>query len=220
MGTNGSTMLEPLRQGLPPIDPSAVSGSATCTLPARYEAVSGARQFTRATLNRWELSDRFDDVALVVSELVTNALRHALPHGHPERPPGPSRTTAPDALDLATGVRGARPQPGEPCRCRGRGLRGVGPGTVPGGVVQRQLGLASVPRAGRGEPVGGRVNAARQGGLGAVQAVRRRVTHTSPGLVRGAQARLRGRDGQFSAIRWSNSPSFTPSSNASISAGV
>ncbi|MEV6309426.1 ATP-binding protein [Streptomyces sp. NPDC051840] len=72
-------MLEPLRQGLPPIDPSAVAGSASCTLPARYEAVGGARRFTRTTLCSWDLGDRFDDVALVVSELVTNALRHALP---------------------------------------------------------------------------------------------------------------------------------------------
>ncbi|MFJ8754290.1 ATP-binding protein [Streptomyces sp. NPDC102441] len=79
MGTNGSTMLGPLRQGLPPIDPSAVAGSASCTLPARYEAVGGARKFTRTTLNSWDLGERFDDVALVVSELVTNALRHALP---------------------------------------------------------------------------------------------------------------------------------------------
>ncbi len=79
MGTNGSTMLEPLRQGLPPIDPSAVSSAASCALPARYEAVRGARQFTRSTLTEWQLDDRFDDVALVVSELVTNALRHALP---------------------------------------------------------------------------------------------------------------------------------------------
>ncbi|MFF9074166.1 ATP-binding protein [Streptomyces sp. NPDC014872] len=90
MGTNGSTMLAPLRQGLPPIDPSAVSGSATCTLPARYEAVSGARRFTRTTLTGWGLDDRFDDVALVVSELVTNALRHALPSDiapEPQEPP-------------------------------------------------------------------------------------------------------------------------------------
>ncbi|MFB8025203.1 ATP-binding protein [Streptomyces sp. NPDC056465] len=72
-------MLEPLRQGLPPIDPSAVAGSATCTLPARFEAVGGARRFTRTTLSSWDLCDHFDDVALVVSELVTNALRHALP---------------------------------------------------------------------------------------------------------------------------------------------
>ncbi|MFD3544196.1 ATP-binding protein [Streptomyces sp. NPDC058655] len=79
MGTNGSTMLEPLRQGLPPVDPTAVSGSASCALPARFEAVRGARTFTRSTLTRWDLDDRFDDVSLVVSELVTNALRHALP---------------------------------------------------------------------------------------------------------------------------------------------
>ncbi|WP_326701657.1 ATP-binding protein [Streptomyces sp. NBC_01754] len=72
-------MLEPLRQGLPPIDPSAVAGSASCTLPPRYEAVGGARTFTRTTLTTWDLCERFDDVALVVSELVTNALRHALP---------------------------------------------------------------------------------------------------------------------------------------------
>jgi anti-sigma regulatory factor (Ser/Thr protein kinase) len=81
-------MLGPLRQGLPPTDLSAASGSATCTLPARYEAVGGARRFTEATLARWELSDRFDDVALVVSELVTNALRHALPEEAPRDPQG------------------------------------------------------------------------------------------------------------------------------------
>ena len=81
MGTNGSTMLEPLRQGLPPLDPAAVSNAASCALPARYEAVREARQFTRRTLDQWELGYRFEDVCLVVSELVTNALRHALPAG-------------------------------------------------------------------------------------------------------------------------------------------
>ncbi|PZH19675.1 ATP-binding protein [Streptomyces sp. NTH33] len=72
-------MLEPLRQGLPPLDPAAVAGAASCALPARYEAVREARRFTRGTLDQWELSDRFDDICLVVSELVTNALRHGLP---------------------------------------------------------------------------------------------------------------------------------------------
>ncbi|GAB1328376.1 ATP-binding protein [Streptomyces sennicomposti] len=72
-------MLQPLRQGLPPLDPAAVSDAASCALPARYEAVREARRFTRGTLDRWELGERFDDVCLVVSELVTNALRHALP---------------------------------------------------------------------------------------------------------------------------------------------
>ncbi|MFR9789941.1 ATP-binding protein [Streptomyces sp. MB22_4] len=79
MGTNGSTMLKPLRQGLPPLDPAAVSSAASCALPARYEAVREARRFTRDTLEQWGAAEHFDDVCLVVSELVTNALRHALP---------------------------------------------------------------------------------------------------------------------------------------------
>ncbi|MEU8935177.1 ATP-binding protein [Streptomyces sp. NPDC048409] len=84
MGTNGSTMLKPLRQGLPPLDPAAVSDAASCALPARYEAVREARSFTRRTLDQWDVGERFDDICLVVSELVTNALRHAVP-GEPER---------------------------------------------------------------------------------------------------------------------------------------
>ncbi|MEV5611554.1 ATP-binding protein [Streptomyces sp. NPDC052225] len=83
MGTNGSTMLEPLRQGLPPLDPSAVSSAASCALAARYEAVGSAREFTRRTLADWDVPERFDDICLVVSELVTNALRHALPADTP-----------------------------------------------------------------------------------------------------------------------------------------
>ncbi|MEW2510579.1 ATP-binding protein [Streptomyces sp. NPDC046870] len=79
MGTNGSTMLKPLRQGLPPLDPAAVSDAASCALPARLEAVREARRFTRCTLEQWDVGDRFDDICLVVSELVTNALRHAVP---------------------------------------------------------------------------------------------------------------------------------------------
>nr|WP_153457082.1 ATP-binding protein [Streptomyces smaragdinus] len=72
-------MLEPLWQGLPPIDPGAIAGAASCALPAEYAAVGGARKFTMSTLRHWELDRLCDDVALVVSELVTNALRHALP---------------------------------------------------------------------------------------------------------------------------------------------
>ncbi|MFF9013689.1 ATP-binding protein [Streptomyces sp. NPDC014870] len=97
MGTNGSTMLEPLRQGLPPIDPATVSNSASCALPPAYEAVRGARKFTRATLTQWDLTERFDDVALVVSELVTNALRHALPS---ESPADEGRNSPPVRLHL------------------------------------------------------------------------------------------------------------------------
>ncbi|MDX3645689.1 ATP-binding protein [Streptomyces sp. MB09-02B] len=79
-------MLEPLRQGLPPLDPATVSDAASCALPPRYEAVREARQFTRGTLDQWRLGERFDDVCLVVSELVTNALRHGLPANNGARP--------------------------------------------------------------------------------------------------------------------------------------
>lgn len=45
----------------------------------RADQVRGARDFTAGTLRRWGVADRRDDVAVVVSELLTNALRHALP---------------------------------------------------------------------------------------------------------------------------------------------
>lgn len=56
----------------------------SCALAPRHESVRTAREFTRLTLNRWELGGLFDDVALVASELVTNALRHGLPPVVPE----------------------------------------------------------------------------------------------------------------------------------------
>ncbi|GAA2133558.1 ATP-binding protein [Kitasatospora kazusensis] len=59
------------------VDPHVV----TCTLAPRLEAVRTAREFARSTLQGWGLGDLFDDVALVASELVTNALRHALAPG-------------------------------------------------------------------------------------------------------------------------------------------
>ncbi len=41
------------------------------------ESVTEARHFTLSRLDEWGLSDLADDVGLVVSELVTNALRHS-----------------------------------------------------------------------------------------------------------------------------------------------
>ena len=56
---------------------------ATRTLGADAGSARAARDFTVATLRRWEAAERSPDIAIVVSELVTNALRHALPgFGH------------------------------------------------------------------------------------------------------------------------------------------
>ena len=42
-------------------------------------SVRAGRDFTIATMRRWGVAERCDDIAVVVSELLTNALRHALP---------------------------------------------------------------------------------------------------------------------------------------------
>lgn len=83
MGTEGPTVLDRLWHDFPPLDPDALSGSASCALQPRYEAVRTAREFTRSVLAHWRLTGHFDTVALVVSELVTNALRHGVPGAVP-----------------------------------------------------------------------------------------------------------------------------------------
>lgn len=62
-------------------DAGSVSGqlSATCTLAAGPGSVKAGRDFTRVTLLDWGMSARTDLAELVVSELVTNALRHGIP---------------------------------------------------------------------------------------------------------------------------------------------
>lgn len=46
-------------------------------------AAGWARRHTADVLGRWGLSDLADDCCLVVSELVTNVVRHAAPHDEP-----------------------------------------------------------------------------------------------------------------------------------------
>jgi len=56
---------------------------ATRTLGADTGSVRAARDFPVATLRRWGAAERSPDIAIVVSELVTNALQHARPgFGH------------------------------------------------------------------------------------------------------------------------------------------
>ena len=51
---------------------------ATRTPPTGARAVTDARRFATTTLAHWGVSDRADDITMVVSELLTNAFRHAL----------------------------------------------------------------------------------------------------------------------------------------------
>jgi hypothetical protein len=51
---------------------------ATRTPPPAPHSVPAARLFTLRTMERWGVTDRRYDVAAVVSELMTNALRHSL----------------------------------------------------------------------------------------------------------------------------------------------
>ena len=57
MGTNGSTMLQPLRQGLPPLNLAAASDAASCALHARYEAVRDPSDEGPVTREAEDLSD-------------------------------------------------------------------------------------------------------------------------------------------------------------------
>ncbi|WP_084517596.1 ATP-binding protein [Microtetraspora niveoalba] len=61
---------------------------AICPLGPQADSVKTARDVTRSTLDEWGLSELGDDAALVVSELVTNAVRYALypDEGPDERP--------------------------------------------------------------------------------------------------------------------------------------
>jgi Histidine kinase-like ATPase domain len=64
---------------------------ATRVLGADPRSVRSAGNLTVATLRRWGMAERSPDIAIVVSELLTNALRHALPGLGNARPRQPTR---------------------------------------------------------------------------------------------------------------------------------
>jgi hypothetical protein len=63
----------------------------THTLSMDAEAVRAGREFCIAALRRWGATQRCEDITIVVSELLTNALRHAVPGLSRNRPNWPIR---------------------------------------------------------------------------------------------------------------------------------
>jgi anti-sigma regulatory factor (Ser/Thr protein kinase) len=54
----------------------AARAHARCALRPQPCAVKAARDFAHATLSQWDVNALFDDAAVVISELVTNAVRY------------------------------------------------------------------------------------------------------------------------------------------------
>lgn len=95
------------------------------TLPRRPESAGAARDLARAALAVWGLDELADDGALVVSELVSNAVRHARSHSIRVT------VTRPETARVYIGVvdkSRACPEAREPCEEdeSGRGLVLVG----------------------------------------------------------------------------------------------
>jgi anti-sigma regulatory factor (Ser/Thr protein kinase) len=78
-----------------PLWPEPGPGGWTCfprvavrSFGTQPRPVQAARDFAAATLRRWDAAERAEDVAIVVSELVTNALRYGLPGSYHVQPAG------------------------------------------------------------------------------------------------------------------------------------
>ena len=72
--------------GNPARDQCHLPRIATRTPGTGPRSVRAAREFALATLQRWGVAERSEDVAIVISELLTNALRHAVPEPGHTRP--------------------------------------------------------------------------------------------------------------------------------------
>jgi anti-sigma regulatory factor (Ser/Thr protein kinase) len=76
------------------------AGFATFPLGQAPGAPCTARNLTRATLTGWGREDVLDDALVVVSELVTNALRYGRPAPGGQLPPAPATHDQPFLLSL------------------------------------------------------------------------------------------------------------------------
>jgi len=101
---------------------------ATCAPGTHPGSVRAAREFTIATLQQWGITDGREDIAIVVSELLTNALQHALPCPRAPRSQCPLRLglvqTGPCVLCAVADPSQQPPVPKEPSYLAetGRGL--------------------------------------------------------------------------------------------------
>lgn len=88
----------------PPVSPNGAKVMNTSALtrqiqlPARPESAGQARRFAHSCLLGWQLGRLTDDVDLVVSELVTNALLHARSEGRAAAPIRLEVVREPDSL--------------------------------------------------------------------------------------------------------------------------
>jgi hypothetical protein len=79
-GPAGTGHSSPLRASVPTMDgPVTSQPSAIRALRPSPESVTTGREFTRTTLRDWDMVGVTDLAELVVSELLTNALRHGIP---------------------------------------------------------------------------------------------------------------------------------------------
>ncbi len=115
---------------------------ATRTPGVDAGSVRAARAFTIATLQRWGAADRTDDVAIVVSELLTNALSRR----NPAPVAGPARPAAARAMRA---VRGRRPQPAAPGAERAQPPRRDRPRTPRHLRARRHVGIHHTQRHGK-----------------------------------------------------------------------
>lgn len=66
-----------VHEALPPqLHGESTLGFASCSLQADLRAPGAARGFVRSTLDSWGMASLVDGAALIVSELLGNALRH------------------------------------------------------------------------------------------------------------------------------------------------
>jgi hypothetical protein len=129
-----------------PADWACTSRIATRTPGTDARSVWAARRFTVATLRHWGAAQRGEDVAVVVSELLTNALRHAVPASGDSRPRWPIRLgllqCGPCVLCAVADPSGSAPVPREPGELAetGRGLEVIGALSDKWGYTAGELG--------------------------------------------------------------------------------